>query len=81
MRNWTSKKRKAVKSAVGALAKLVGGLVRQSDRFPMPATGKNAPSALAPQESSVSGGGQRPPPRRKRVHRGTLAVEDGFKEF
>jgi len=81
MKNWAIKKRIALKSAVGALAKLVGGSARRSDRFPHPATLKAAPPALARQESSANGLDHQPPAPRKAVHRATLAVEDGFKEF
>jgi hypothetical protein len=81
MKNWTNKKRIALKSAVGALAKRVGGLARRSARFPRPINLKAAPPALARQESSVNGREHRSPAPGKRVHRAALAVEDGFKEF
>jgi hypothetical protein len=81
MRNWTIKKRVALKSAVGALARRVGSLVRRTRRLPMTANSKTAPPPLGLQESSANGRKDHPPSPRKRINRAALAVEDGFKEF
>jgi hypothetical protein len=81
MKNWTNKKRLAFKSAVVALAKLVRGSDRHSDRRPLPGNGEAAPPPRARQESSANIREHRPTAPRKSVRRAGLAVEDGFKEF
>jgi hypothetical protein len=80
MKNWTNKKRKTLKSVVRALATRVG-LARRSSRFPIPVTGNAAPNALVPLQTSSNGQEHNPPSQRKPIHRASLAIEDGFKEF
>jgi hypothetical protein len=80
MKNWTNKKRKALKSVVRALARRVG-LTRRSRRFPLPVSGKAAPPAPIPLQTSSNSQEHKPLSPRKPVHRASLAVEDGFKEF
>jgi hypothetical protein len=81
LKNWTAKKRMALKSAVGALARRMGGLARRSSRSPHSKNVKAAPPPPARLESSANDREQHSPAPRKRVHRAALAIEDGFKEF
>jgi len=81
MKNWSMRRRIALKSAVRALAKLV----RKSRRHPknpaLPSSGPFEVAASASQESRTNRQENHPPTRRKKTHRATMAVEDGFKEF
>jgi hypothetical protein len=65
MSNWMIKNRMALKSALGVFSKLAGGLVRHTDRLPIPASGSDR-RRLFP---------------RKATYQPALAVENGLKEF
>jgi hypothetical protein len=81
MKNWSIRRRIALKSAVRVLARLVRKSRRHSKHHPLSSRGPSAVAVSAVQEPKINHQEKNPPTRRKSIHRATMAVEDGFKEF
>jgi len=71
----------ALKADVGALARLIGGVLRQPGRPGLDANGEASLPAAVFTEMAGNGHERRPPIPRQRMCRSGPAVEEGFKEF